>query len=114
MTPDRDDVSVRHVPERRRFELLVGGTVIGAAHYVPHDAPSGGQRIFFHTVVDDEYSGQGLGGRLVTAALDDTVAAGLAIVPVCPYVAAFLKRHADLAGHAVEVTAEHHTALGRR
>lgn len=114
MAPELGDPTVRHLPERHRFEILDGETVIGTAHYVPFDATSGGQRIFFHTVIDDAYSGRGLGGVLVTAALEDTVAAGLAIVPVCPYVRAFLRRHPDLAAHAVDAGAEHHAALAHR
>ncbi|MGN8246124.1 GNAT family N-acetyltransferase [Cellulomonas soli] len=91
------DPVVRHAADRQRYELVVEGAapgpdVIGFTEYRP--ATDGvPRRVFFHTVVDAAYEGQGLAGRLVTAALDDTVAAGLRIVPVCPYVAAFLRRH---------------------
>ena len=41
-----------------RFEISVDGTRAGLAQFVDAD----GRRIFFHTEVGDEYSGQGLAG----------------------------------------------------
>ncbi|MBQ1088581.1 N-acetyltransferase [Streptomyces sp. B93] len=39
------------------------------------------------------FAGQGLVPQLVQQALDDVRASGMRIVPVCPYVAKFLRRH---------------------
>lgn len=58
-----------------------------------------------NTVVDEAYGGQGLAGRLTAFALDETVSAGLSIVPVCPYIKKYLEKHAeDHAGHVVVPT----------
>jgi predicted GNAT family acetyltransferase len=84
-------ITFRHNPDRSRFEVLDGDTVIGRAAYV--DRVDEGQRIFYHTVINDEYEGQGLAGRLAAQALDGTVAAGLRIVPVCPYIKKYLQKH---------------------
>ncbi|CAI3797578.1 GNAT family N-acetyltransferase [Pseudarthrobacter sp. MM222] len=84
-------ITVRHNPDRNRFEVLDGDTVIGRAAYVDRDAES--QRIFYHTVINDGFEGQGLAGRLAAQALDETVAAGLTIVPVCPYIKKYLQKH---------------------
>lgn len=65
-----------------RFEIAVDGETVGEARFLDRD----GRRIFFHTEVDDEHSGQGLARRLVEHALDATRGAGLRVVPVCPYV----------------------------
>lgn len=86
-------ITIRHNPERHRFEVLDGDTVIGRAAYLDRDDE--GQRIFYHTVINEEYEGQGLAGRLAAQALDRTVAAGMAIVPVCPYIKKYLQKHAD-------------------
>ncbi|GAA6524802.1 GNAT family N-acetyltransferase [Intrasporangium sp. DVR] len=77
--------------ERSRFEIAVDGVRAGLAEYTER----GGRRIFFHTEVDDAYSGQGLAGVLVRRALDATRAGGLRVVPVCPYVAKYVKSHHD-------------------
>ena len=81
--------TVVHVPEKRRYELRDGDTVIGTAHYRRRP----GQVVFTHTVVDDAYEGQGLGAVLAREALTDVKEAGLRIVPVCPFIAAYLRRH---------------------
>lgn len=88
---EMDQPIVTHRPERNRFEVAVGGKRVGLAEY----AEDHGRRIFFHTEVDDDHSGQGLAGTLIRRALDATREDGLRIVPVCPYVAAFVKRHHD-------------------
>ncbi len=86
---DSTTVTVVHVPEKRRYELRDGDAVIGAAHYRRRP----GQVVFTHTVVDDAYEGQGLGGVLAREALTDVKESGLRIVPVCPFIAAYLRRH---------------------
>ena len=102
MTEERFEV--RHVPGERRFVLIDREAAGGEA----------AERIFFHTVVSEEYAGQGLASKLVRAALDGTIADGFAIVPVCPYVAAWLRKHEDYADRAVAVTSAHLQALDAR
>lgn len=41
--------------------------------------------------------GLGIGGRLVREALDDVRAQGLQVLPICPFVQAWLARHPDYA-----------------
>ena len=103
--------TVRNNPDRRRYELLDGDTVIGKAHCVPFDDAAGPQRIFYHTTVEDAYGGRGLGSQLAREALDDTIATGLAIVPVCPYIKAWLRKHPEYQPHAVAVHPEHLAAV---
>ncbi|MFC7846907.1 GNAT family N-acetyltransferase [Arthrobacter sp. NPDC057388] len=103
--------TVRSAPERRRYELLDGDTVIGKAHYLPHDGGQGPERIFYHTTVSEDYAGQGLAARLVQDALDETLDAGIAVVPVCPYVKLWLRKHPDYQERASAVRPEHLAAL---
>lgn len=108
-----DPITVRHVPSAHRYEVLDGERVVGRSPYRPFDDPTGPQRIFFHTVVDDAYEGRGLGSRLAAFALRDTVDAGLRIVPVCPFITAYLGRHREFADHVVAVRPEHLRAVDR-
>ncbi|MEU4149160.1 GNAT family N-acetyltransferase [Streptomyces sp. NPDC026659] len=85
---------------RHRYEILVDGERAGLTAYLDRED----QRVFHHTEVDDAYAGQGLASRLVQEALTDVRAAGKRIVPVCPYVAKFLERHAEFADITDEVT----------
>lgn len=72
-----------------RFEIAVDGKVAGFAEYRTEP----GAVVFTHTEIDPAFEGQGLGSRLAAAALQDVRERGLEIVPVCPFIAAYLKRH---------------------
>ena len=54
-----------------------------------------GRITFVHTVVSPALEGHGVAGKLVRAALDDARQQGLAVIPLCPYVVTFIKRHPD-------------------
>ena len=60
---------------------LADGTRVGRAEFV--DPPdTDGERIFFHTEVDEEFSGRGLAGLLLREALSDSIGKNLTVVPV--------------------------------
>ncbi len=86
-----DELRVIHERERARFTLYVGDTLAGLAAY--RDEP--GRRVFTHTEVDEAFAGRGLGGRIAAFALDQTRSEGLAVVPVCPFIAAYIERHPE-------------------
>ncbi|MFF9207837.1 MULTISPECIES: GNAT family N-acetyltransferase [unclassified Streptomyces] len=103
MTEQTDaTVTVRHVPERHRYEIRVGTARAGLTAYRDH----GDQRVFFHTETDEAYAGQGLASRLVGEALTAVREEGLRVVPVCPYVKKYLTRHEEFADLADPVTPE--------
>jgi uncharacterized protein len=77
--------------ERERYEIRVDGALAGFAEY----RGTGPLRAFTHTEIDERFEGQGLGGTLVAAALDDVRARSLHVLPVCPFVKAFLGRHPE-------------------
>lgn len=73
---------------------LDDGTIVGRADFV--DSPTvEGERIFFHTEVDEAYSGRGLAGLLVREALADSIRDGITVVPVCPLFARHLAAHGE-------------------
>lgn len=101
-------ITIRNSPDRPRFEVLDGDTVIGQAAYADDGE---GHRIFYHTVIDKEYGGQGLAGRLAAQALDETVAAGLKIVPVCPFIKKYVRKNTRYAGAVQRPTPALHAVL---
>ncbi|WP_416446088.1 bifunctional pirin family protein/GNAT family N-acetyltransferase [Leucobacter sp. HNU] len=87
------EVRVVHQPEQRRYAVTVGGELAGFTEYLPRDA---GQRLLFvHTETFPQFAGQGLASRLVSEALAEVRGSGKRIVPLCPYVAAWLRKHPE-------------------
>lgn len=80
--------------ERSRHEVLVDGEVAG---HLDHRTPRPGVVEFPHTVVEDAFAGRGLASLLVRHALDAARAAGLGVVPTCPYVRGWIGKHTDYA-----------------
>jgi uncharacterized protein len=77
-------------PGRQRYELTVDGH-IAAAYYEKTD----GVITFLHTEVPPELGGKGIGSKLVRSALDQVRADGLKVIAQCPFVKAFIEKHAD-------------------
>jgi predicted GNAT family acetyltransferase len=92
---EQDNFAIVAVPEKNRYELRDGDKVAGFANYTL--APD--QVVFTHTVIDDKYEGQGLGSRLARHVLDDAAASGKRIVPVCSFIAAYVRKHRDWDEH---------------
>jgi predicted GNAT family acetyltransferase len=84
-------VEVRDNRDEVRYEVWTDGQLAGFAQYRLHD----GRITFTHTEIDPEYEGTGLGSRLARGALDDVRNRALAVVPVCPFIAAYIKRHPE-------------------
>jgi predicted GNAT family acetyltransferase/glutaredoxin len=83
-----DDADVVNVPAEGHYELRLGDRVIGQVSYQLRDTSIA----FTHTEVDKACEGRGFGTRLVRDAVADAEAAGLRVVPLCPFVRAYLKR----------------------
>jgi uncharacterized protein len=84
-------MEVRDNPAESRYELLDGGDVVGEILYRRYPD----RIVLVHTEVSPAREGQGLASQLVAGALDDIRAAGLRVVPVCPFVRAYLRRHQE-------------------
>ena len=87
-----DAAQVTHDPARGRFEYQSGGRTALLAYRIRD-----GRIILLHTEVPAELEGQGLGGQLVSAAIDYAAREGLAVVPLCPFAESWLARHPDVA-----------------
>lgn len=78
--------------DKNRYELSVDGH-LAATYYRVAD----GVITFIHTEVPDALAGRGVGAKLVKGALDQVRAAGLKVVPQCPFVRAYIEKHPDYA-----------------
>jgi uncharacterized protein len=78
-----------------RFELEAEGH---AAELVYRR--NGKRLVLIHTEVPAELGGRGLGGRLVSAAVDRAAREALTVVPLCPFARGWLERHPDVAARA--------------
>ena len=56
-----------------------------------------GRLVLVHTEVPIELEGHGVGGKLITAAVDYAAEHGLVVVPSCPFAQSWLDRHPDIA-----------------
>ncbi|MFD4641769.1 GNAT family N-acetyltransferase [Lentzea sp. NPDC058436] len=74
-----------------RYEIHVDGELAGFLEY----RDVGGVLALVHTEVDEAYAGQGLGGKLAQYALDDVLARGVKISPLCPFVAKYIDKHPE-------------------
>ena len=84
-------IEVTDAPEAGRFEAHVDGKLAGFIQYqVRPDAV-----VLVHTQVLDEFEGKGVGSVLVRRVLDDIRARDGKIIPTCPFVAEYIRRHPD-------------------
>jgi predicted GNAT family acetyltransferase len=84
--------TVRDNPAQLRYELVDDdGAVIGEIRYRREP----GAIALVHTDVDPAHEGQGLGSLLVAGAVRDLRERGLRMIPVCPYVRSWLRRHPE-------------------
>ncbi|HSA52124.1 MAG TPA: GNAT family N-acetyltransferase [Yinghuangia sp.] len=83
-------------PAKSRFEVTSGdqGTELaGFAEYFLSEAD--GEIAFIHTEIDPKFGGQGLGGILAQAALDAVRERGLAVLPYCPFIRGWIRKHPE-------------------
>lgn len=81
--------------EKNRYEVLHAGELAGFAEYTEQ----GDQVAFTHTEIDSAYAGKGLGKVLASGALDDVVDRGGTIVPICPFIASFVRKNTQYDDH---------------
>lgn len=76
--------------ETRRYEVQTPAGLAFAEYRA-----AGPAIMFTHTEVPEALEGQGVGSDLIRAALDDVKAQGKKVIPLCPFVAAYIGRHQE-------------------
>ncbi len=87
-----DHLKVAHDEARHQFEIDLDGkkALIRYKKDGEEDALN-----LFHTEVPKEFEGKGVGAQLVKQTLEQIKAKGKKIVPSCPFVATYIKRHPE-------------------
>jgi predicted GNAT family acetyltransferase len=84
MSEVRDNVAAK------RFELDTDGALAIALYRL-----DGNTITFTHTEVPPRLQGRGIASRLVRDALENARARGLRVVPMCSFVADYVRRHPE-------------------
>src|SRR5215467_10927420 len=90
MDVNLDEVVVRDNAQSSRYEARVGDYLAVITY-----ERTPGQITFIHTQVPQVLSGHGIAEKMAHSVLEEARAAGLAVIPRCPYVAAYIRRHPE-------------------
>lgn len=82
--------TIRDNKELRRYELEKDGKVAFVKY-----ARKPGVITFIHTEVPKELSGHGVGTALIRGVLDIARTNGDKVIPVCPFIAAYMRQHKE-------------------
>jgi predicted GNAT family acetyltransferase len=85
------DYAIRDNAEKHRFEADLGDGSLAIADYNLRP----GRIVFTHTEVPPVHEGQGIGSALIRFALKSARERGLRVIPICPFFAAYIKKHAE-------------------
>jgi predicted GNAT family acetyltransferase len=83
-------IEVRDRPAEDRFEAEMDGATAILTYSMDND-----MLVLTHTVVPGELEGRGIGSALVRAALAAARDRGLKVVPICSFVADYMRRHPE-------------------
>lgn len=98
------DAAVADNTAQSRYELPVEGLV---AHVAYNLSPP--NLMITEVVTPKALEGRGIASRMAAHVVEDARARGLLILPVCPFFAAWLKKHPE---HAEVVHPSYHDSLG--
>jgi hypothetical protein len=90
MASDNTEVKVLSNTEAHRFEAKVSGIQAFLQYSL-----SGNSIVFTHTEVPTEIEGRGIGSSLAKAGLDYARRHGLTVVPRCPFVEGYIRKHPE-------------------
>jgi predicted GNAT family acetyltransferase len=90
MNDNLEDVTVADNEEASRYEAHLGDQVAFITYQRREYSIT-----FIHTEVPKALEGHGIAGKMARFALDDARAGGLAVIPRCPFVADYIRRHPE-------------------
>jgi len=88
MSSDNTDIIVQNNAAEHRYEVRLGDQIAELTYRRDGDVIT-----FLHTGVPAALEGRGIAGEMARTALDDARAQHLTVVPLCPFVAAYIRRH---------------------
>ncbi len=90
MSSENDQLTVDDNTAEHRYEVHAKGQV-AVLEYRRKD----GRILLIHTEVPPALEGRGIAGMLARTALEAARADGVEVVPLCTYVAAYIRRHRE-------------------
>ena len=87
------DITITNNPAEHRYEARIGSDLAGYCEYnLLTDAI-----MFTHTEVLPENEGKGVGSALAKHVLDAARSEGKHVIPVCQFIAGYIRKHRDYA-----------------
>jgi len=90
MPTPTDQLEVVHQPDKKRFALLFDDDT-AVLEYIP----AKNYLVFTHTEVPPALEGKGLAGKLARTGLEYAKDQNQQVMPLCPYVAMYIRRHPE-------------------
>ena len=87
---DKSELILTDNTEDKAFEFLVDGSKARIEYTL-----LGNKIIITHTEVPKELEGKGIGSMIVKLALENIEGRGLKLITLCPFTAAYIKRHPE-------------------
>ncbi|CAA9259511.1 MAG: hypothetical protein AVDCRST_MAG93-2124 [uncultured Chloroflexia bacterium] len=84
------DLTIKNNTEAQRFEAELDGERAVTDYYLNNNII-----ILRHTEVSPALEGRGVARKLVQTALDEAREKGYQVMPLCPYVAGFIRKHPE-------------------
>lgn len=85
--------TVHDEPSEHRYVIDVDGERAGFIDYQLDDS----RIALLHAETSAAHSGQGMAGQLTQTVLDDARQRGLEVLPLCPYISAWIRKHPEYA-----------------
>lgn len=86
-----ENLKVENNESKHRFEInLPEGTA-----FIQYTKQGDNVYNLYHTEVPTQFAGKGVGSALAKRTLEQIKAEGKQIIPTCPFVAAYLKKHPE-------------------
>ena len=101
MEIDLEKLAVIHVPAKNRFETWIDNQLSKLDYLLDEDTI-----VMTHVGVYPEHRGQGVAGKLTEVALEYAKQNSLRVIPMCPYIAAYIRRNPQYIDLTKQKTAE--------
>ena len=87
-----EEYGVRNNEREHRFEMALGE---GKTAFIQYEEAGDNVLALTHAEVPTEFEGKGVGGTLVKQTLEILQKENRKLVPVCPFVSAYQRRHPE-------------------
>ena len=87
------DITITNNPAAHRYEATIAGELAGYCEYNLLSEAI----MFTHTEVLEAFEGKGVGSALARHVLDEARTDGKHVIPVCQFIAGYIRKHRDYA-----------------